>query len=127
MAMDRDTYIYNMRSFLESDAFIHKHIEEVDGKYYVDDNHPNFVYFKRIDSLKEIDPIIVKWDTDDLLIPTIYISDKPRVIHLIGGTQYNVRNWSLERMNDMQGFEYDYAYLHQCTVLQRDPFCHWPN
>lgn len=125
--MDRSTYIYNMRSFIESDAFTHKYIEEVDGKYYVDMNHPEIVYFKRIDSVKEIDPVISSCDADDLVVPTIYISDKPRVIHLIGGTQYNVKCWPITRMSDMQGFEYDYAYLRQCTVLNREPFCNWPH
>ena len=125
--MDRDTYIYNIRSFIESDAFIHKCVGETDNKYFVDVNQPNLRYFKRIDSVSEIDPVITYCDTDDLIIPTIYISDKPRTIHLIGGTQYNVRNWPVSRMTDMQGFEYDYAYLHQCTVLHREPFCHWPN
>ena len=124
--MDRDSYIFYMKEFIDSDEFTHKSIVEKDGEYF-DTNHPKLIYFKRINSLKEIDPEIIKWDTDDLIIPKIYLSDKPRVIHLIGGNKYNIKSWPIERMNDMQGFEYDYAYLHQCSALHRKPFCHWPN
>lgn len=123
--MNREDYIYNMKSFLDSDAFIHKYIEEKDGIFF-DVNHPDLIYFKRINSVKEIDPEIEAYDEDDFIIPTIYISDKPRVIHLLGGTKYNSKTWPLNRINDMAGFEYDYAYLHQCSILGRDPFCHWP-
>ena len=121
--MNHDDYVYNMASFLESDAFRDRHIVERDG-LFVDEERPNLVYFMRIDSSKQIPP--EDCDEDDYVIPTIYISDKPRVIHIVGGTKYNSKSWSVDRMNDMAGFEYDYAYLRQCQILGREPFCHWP-
>ena len=122
--MNRSDYIFYMKNFLESSEFKGRHIVEDNGVYY-DENNPKHIYFKRINSTRNIDPPIEKYDADDTIIPVIYISDKPRVIHLIGGNKYNSKSWSLDRMNDMQGFEYDYAYLHQCQILGRQPFCHW--
>lgn len=123
--MDRTDFIFYMKNFLDSPTFKDRDIVDDDGTYH-DRRFPNLIYFKKIDSVKEIAPDPVVTDIDQRHIPVIYISDKPRVIHLIGGTKYNSKSWSVDRMNDMEGFEYDYAYLHQCEVLGRKPFCRWP-
>lgn len=125
--MDRQDYINNMRLFLESKTFLDRDVVD-DGEAIRDRDDPGLVYIRRVSSLDEIPPEPDEpddYDPDVRGIPAIYVSDSPSVARGLGGPKYDARSWSAERVNELQGFEYDYAYLHQCSVLGRRPSCRW--
>ena len=123
--MDASDYRFYMHDFVNSKEFAGRDVERV-GDDFIDRSHPNLRYFRAISDLNEVDPEVTAYDTDDRIIPTVYLSENPKVLKRIGGTKYNLKAWPVSRMNEVQGFEFDYAYLHQCEALHRRPFCYWP-
>lgn len=121
--MDRQEYLYGMHNFVDSKEFKNKHIIKEDNKYY--DPDTGIVYFVEINSVSEIESPPDVYDIDDKIVMPIYLSDKPRTIHAIGGGKFNIKNWNLKRINELDGFEFDYAYLTQIQSLHTEPFCNW--
>lgn len=123
--MDRDDYLYGMHNFVDSKEFQNKHIIKEDSKYY--DPDTGVVYFVEIDSISEIVDPPDSYDIEDKINPIVYLSDKPRTIHSLGGSKFNKKNWNLKRINELDGYEFDYAYLMQAQALGIAPFCNWPS
>lgn len=108
--MNRDTFVKNVRSFLDSKEFRNRKIE-FDGKKFID-KKTGILYGISVDSLKEIE------DFPQPSTPMVFVSSNEEVLEKISNA-FHSDKWNAERFETMTGEELDYAYLRQCSLLNR--------
>lgn len=108
--MKREIFVENVRSFLNSKEFRNRKVE-FDGKKFID-KKTGILYGFLADSLKEIE------DFPQPLTPMVFVSSTEEVLEKISDA-FHSDKWNAERFETMTGEELDYAYLRQCSLLNR--------
>ena len=107
--MNRVDFVHNMKTFLGSAEFLNRKAVLEDNQYI--DKKSNIVFARNISSLQEIEGF-------GPTTPVLFFANSPETKEKLTEV-FSADKWDADRVNSISGEEFDYIYLHQCTLLGR--------